>query len=256
METNLLLLLLVGACVGACAGYIGSFMVVKRMSLVGDALSHVALPGMAIALALHFSPILGAFIALTIAVFGIWYFEETTSLYPEALVGLFFTFSLALGILITPEPELLEALFGNIEKINLAEGISAIMLSLLIIFLAKSIDKKVILSVISEELTVSSGIRKKVVNFIYLLLVGSIVALGVKFIGTLLMGALVIIPAASAKNISGSMKNYYLLSIMFGVISTVIGAYLASFFHISTGPIVVLAGVFIFLTTYTIKKFI
>src|SRR3972149_2293858 len=113
---NLLLLLAVGIFVGGASAYLGSFMVLKRMSLVGDALSHVALPGMAIAIALGLSPMLGAFVALIIATIGIWYFQETSEVYPEALVGVFFTASLAIGILITPEPDLLEALFGSIEK--------------------------------------------------------------------------------------------------------------------------------------------
>lgn len=255
LEANLLVLLLVGAFVGAAAGYLGSFMVLKRMSLVGDALSHVALPGMAIAIALHFSPMLGAFIALTIAVVGIWYFEETSNLYPETLVGIFFTTSLALGVIITPEPDLLEALFGNIEKINLTEAVAAIIFSILIILLTKFIAKKLLLGIISDELVRSLRISSKKINLIYLLLVGSIVALGVKFVGTLLMGALVIIPAASAKNISKNINGYYLLSIFFGVISSLIGISIASYFHISSGPIIVLSSIFIFILTYLAKKF-
>jgi ABC-type Mn2+/Zn2+ transport system permease subunit len=147
MESNLLFQVAVGAFVGAAAGYLGSFMVLKRMSLVGDAMSHVALPGMAIAIALNFSPIIGAVIALTFAVIGIWYFSETSSIYPEALVGVFFTASLAIGILITPEPDLLEALFGNIEKITFIEGLIAIGLTLLIILMTRSIAKSLILGV-------------------------------------------------------------------------------------------------------------
>src|SRR3972149_4318490 len=123
MEINLLILLATGVLVGASSGYIGSFMVLKRMSLVGDALSHVALPGMAIALLYGFSPIYGALIALSLAVVGIWYLGQHSEVYPEALVGVFFTASLAIGILITPEPELLEALFGNIESIKFIEGL-------------------------------------------------------------------------------------------------------------------------------------
>src|SRR3990167_10015936 len=123
METNLLLIIFTSLLVGASSGFLGSFMVLKRMSLVGDALSHVALPGMAIALTLAINPMLGALVALTLAVIGIWYLGEKSEIYPEALVGVFFTASLAIGILVTPEPELLEALFGNIEKVTRVDGI-------------------------------------------------------------------------------------------------------------------------------------
>ncbi len=251
----LLILFLTGAFVGAAAGYLGSFMVIKRMSLVGDALSHVALPGMAIALALNSSPILGAFIALVIAVIGIWYFQKTSTLYPEALVGIFFTASLAIGILVTPEPELLEALFGNIRTLSVIESIAAICLSLVVILVTATISKKLVLSTISEELAQSLKTSVSSTNLIYLLLVGTVVAIGVKFVGTLLMGALVIIPAASAKNISRGLKSYYFWSTFFGVASAVFGLLIADLCRISPGPIVVLTGIGFFLVTYLVKSF-
>ena len=250
---SIVILLLTGGVLGAAAGYLGSFMVLKRMSLVGDALTHVALPGMALAFVFHVSPILGAFIALTIAVVGIWYFEETTQLYPEALVGIFFTTSLALGVLITPEPELLEALFGNIEKIQVSEAVVAIMLSFLVIIFTRRISSTLVLSIISKDLVRSVGVKMKSVNLLYLLLVGLTVALGVKFVGTLLMGALVIIPAASAKNVCRSMRTYQLFSAFFGSVSAIGGLACANLTHIATGPLVVLVSVVLYLATVVLK---
>jgi len=253
ISTNLLLIFLVATFVGVAAGYLGSFMVLKRMSLVGDALTHVALPGIAIALMLHRSPMLGAFIMLTVAVIGVWYLEKTSTVYAETLVGIFFTASLALGILITPEPDLLEALFGNIEKINLTEAIVAIAVSLILIFITKLISKKLILGIISDELAKSLKIPLDSINFVYLFLVGTIVAVGVKFVGTLLMGALVIVPAAAAKNISKSIKQYHLYSIVFGILSAGVGVAFSTTYHFPTGPIIVLASVLIFIVTYFFK---
>ena len=149
MNDEIFLLLITGALVGGVSGYLGSFMVLKRMSLVGDALSHVALPGMAIALILNINPMLGAFVALTLAVIGVWYLSEKSEIYPEALVGVFFTASLAIGILITPEPELLEALFGNFEKINLLDGVIIAASSVLIFTGVSLISKKLLLGIVS-----------------------------------------------------------------------------------------------------------
>src|SRR3989344_4429676 len=117
MSSLFLLQLAISGIIGIGAGYVGSFMILRRMALVGDALSHVALPGIALALIFHFNPFVGAFTALFIAVVGIWILERKTSLPSETLVGIFFTTALALGILLTPEPELLEALFGNINNV-------------------------------------------------------------------------------------------------------------------------------------------
>lgn len=253
-EPNVVLLLITGIFIGAASGYLGSFMVLKRMSLVGDALSHVALPGIAIALAWHVSPMFGAIIALTIAAFGVWYLEQTSTIYPEALVGVFFTGSLALGILLMPELELLEALFGSIETISLTDGLITIWLSIAILIFVFFISRQLVLSAISEELASSIGIATKRINLLYLLLVGAVVALGVKYVGTLLMGALVIVPAVSAKNISRSMNQYYLFSILFGILSTVIGALIASAYHLSSGAVIVLTSIAIFIITFIIMR--
>jgi ABC-type Mn2+/Zn2+ transport system permease subunit len=250
MTPSLTLLLLTGALVGAASGYLGSFMVLKRMSLVGDALSHVALPGLAIALMLHFDPILGAFTALTLAAIGIWYFQNHSTIYPDALVGIFFTASLAIGLLITPQPELLEALFGNIQNLNLTQGIMASAISLLLIFLTYKISKPLILTVLSEDLAKTTGLAGKYTQLVYLLLVATVVALGVKFVGTLLTGALVIIPAAAAKNLSRSLAGYSLWSIVFGCVSSVLGVFIASVTHSAPGPIVILTSVALFLLSH------
>ncbi len=254
MNTNLILLLITGALVGAVSGYLGSFMVLKRMSLVGDALSHVALPGMAIALILNLNPTLGAFVVLTLAVIGVWYLSEKSEIYPEALVGVFFTASLAIGILITPEPELLEALFGNFEKINLLDGVIIAASSVLIFTGVSLISKKLLLGIVSEDLAKAEGIKMKSINLIYLLLVGFVVALGVKFVGTLLMGALVVVPAVAAKNLSKSIKSYQFYGSLLGVISVVLGLLISNYFHFSSGPIIVLVSIFIFLLSYIFKK--
>lgn len=254
MNTNFLILLITGALVGAVSGYLGSFMVLKRMSLVGDALSHVALPGMAIALILNLNPMLGAFVALTLAVIGVWYLGEKSEIYPEALVGVFFTASLAIGILITPEPELLEALFGNFEKINIFDGVIITASSVLIFTTVSFISKRLLLGIVSEDLAKAEGINMKSINLLYLLLVGLVVALGVKFVGTLLMGALVVVPAVAAKNLSKSIKSYQILGSLLGVISVVLGLLISSYLHFSSGPIIVLVGIFVFLLSYVFKK--
>lgn len=254
METNLILILIVAALVGASSGYLGSFMVLKRMSLVGDALSHVALPGIAVALTFGINPMLGALLALILATFGIWYLGEHSEVYPEALVGIFFTASLSIGLLITPEPELLEALFGDIDKIGVTDGVMTIIGALVIFVFTLAISKKLILGIVSEDLAKSQGINVSKINLAYLLLVALVVALGVKFLGTLLTGAMVIIPAVAAKNLSKSIMQFQWLAVVLGVVSAILGIFTAKYFVISSGPAVVLVSVFLFLLSYIFKS--
>lgn len=252
--TNILFLILIGGLVGAASGYLGSFMVLKRMSLVGDALSHVALPGIAIALMFGLNPMLGAFVALAIAIIGVWYLSEKSDGYTESLVGIFFTASLAIGILITPEPEIFESLFGDIDRVTNMDGLFIIIGALLIFVITKLISKKLMLGIVSEDLAKAQKINVSSINLVYLLLVGLVVALGVKFLGTLLTGALVIIPAVTAKNIARSIRSYHIYSILIGFATSVIGILLARSFDLATGPLVVLSGIFIYIVSNLVAK--
>ena len=254
IDSNTLFLIFVGSLVGAASGYLGSFMVLKRMSLVGDALSHVALPGIAIALTIGINPMVGALVALFVSTVGVWYLSERSDVYPESLVGIFFTASLALGVLLTPEPELLEALFGNIDTITKIDGLIIVLGAVLIFMVTKMISKGIMLGIVSDDLAKSQNIKMSKVNLTYLLMVGLVVALGVKFLGTLLTGALVIIPAVIAKNVSKSLKYYHIISIALGIFCSAFGIVVAKYFGLPTGPVVILSGVFIYLFSFIFKK--
>jgi ABC-type Mn2+/Zn2+ transport system permease subunit len=251
---NIFYLLIIGALVGASSGFLGSFMVLKRMSLVGDALSHVALPGIAIALTFGINPMLGALAALVIAIFGIWYLGEHSEVYPDALVGVFFTASLSIGLLLTPEPDLLEALFGNIDKIGVWDGLIVAVGAIIIFAVTTMISKKLLLGVVSEDLAKSQKINIGKINLIYLLLVALVVALGVKFLGTLLTGAMVIIPAVTAKNLAKSIKSFQIYASIIGIVSAVLGILIAKSFGIASGPAVVLTSITLFIISYIFRQ--
>ncbi len=238
--------LVAGLFVGFASGYVGSLMVLKRMALVGDALSHVALPGLALGLLFNFNPFMGAFAFLFLAAILTWYIEGVAKLSPESIIGVLFVTALAVGILLTPEVDLLEALFGDITKLTLVDALIAIAVSVPIVVLARLLYRKVVLSLLSDELARSTGVHVSRVNLIYLLLVAIVVAVGIKIVGTILVGALVIIPAAAMKNVSRNLSEYALLSGLTGIASAVAGILLADFLGLPAGPLVVTAGTVIF----------
>lgn len=240
--------------VAVSAGLLGSFVILKRMSLAGDALSHVALPGIALALLLHINPFIGAFAMLLIAVIGIWFLKYQTTLSTDTLIGVFFTTSLALGLLFIPNQDILEALFGNITSLSLTESLVSIILSLAIVVTLLAIHKKLALNMFSEDLSHSIGINNKQLDFIFLFLFALTVALGIRFVGSILMGALVIIPAASAKNISRSLKTFMSLSVMFAVLSTIGGLALSRFFPVTPGPLFILSSATLFTLSLIARK--
>lgn len=245
MSTDIVIQLLGAAAIGLGAGILGALMVVRRMSLVGDALSHVALPGVAVALILHADPFLGAFLALAFAIVGIWLLERGTGLPSETLVGILFTTALAIGLLITPEPELLEALFGDVTTMTMTGMVASIVATVIVVFAVWRLAGVLIVSTVSRELAQASQMRPARADLIFFALVALVVALGIKVAGTLLTGSLVIIPAAAARNIAPSLRTYLFCSGLWGMLAAVAGVVASQALAIPPGPAIVLAaGVF------------
>lgn len=246
VDINFIIAISVAVVTGAVSGLLGTFMVLKRMSLVGDALSHVALPGIALALIFDINPFFGAFGLLALAIYLIWWLEEKTELPVDVLVGVFFTAALAIGIIIFPEQELLEALFGDIETINLNDGIIALGVLVAAIFITRLISKGLLIDIVSKDLAKVSDKRRSRNELIFLGLVALIVAVGIKVVGTLLMGALVIVPAAIGKNLGHSFSRYMNISILAGAFSAGAGILISRIYDIPPGPAVIGVAVVIF----------
>jgi len=249
----LILSLLTAVAVGVSAGYLGSLMVLEKMALVGDALSHVALPGIALGILYNFNPFIGAFAFLFVSAVLVWHLGRVTRLSFETIVGAMFTLSLAIGILLIPEPDLLEALFGDINTVTLLDTATAIVLSTAAVLATSVIYRNLVLGLISEDLAISKGINVARTNLLYLLLVSVVVAIGIKITGTLLVGFLVIVPAAAARNLSHALFRYSILSAAFGLVSSVAGVLLSDYSGIRAGPLVVLSGIVVFIATVLIK---
>lgn len=254
MNDQFLLSLIAGIFVGGVSGYLGSLMLTKRMALVGDALGHVALPGMGLALLLHQNVSIGAFVFLFLGILIVWAFEVRTFLPTELLVGVVFVTSLAVGFLITPEPELLEALFGDITRVSLRAAIAAVILSVGTFFLLRRIYKELLLANISRDLAKVQGIRIKANNFLFLLSIAIVVALGIRVTGSLLVGSLVIIPAAIARNISASLRGYAWWSVFFGIFGSVVGLFLYRRTGLPAGPLIIMVSAGCFLASLFFRR--
>lgn len=254
-DQKFVLPLIVALFVGGAAGALGSFMVMKRMALVGDALTHVALPGMGLALVLGYDPFWGALLGLVVTIVCIWQLRERSRLPFEALIGIFFTAALAVGVLVLPDHEVLEALFGDITSLHLFDALLSVGLAAVIWAGLVKIKSAVILTTVSEDMAKASGISVSRTNLFYLLLVALLVALGVKFVGALLMGALVVIPAAAAQNLARSFNGYLALATVFGIIGAVTGVFLHFVTGFSPGPLVVSVSVAIFFFSFIFRRY-
>lgn len=234
--------------VGAASGSVGPYILLRRMALVGDALSHVALPGIALAIMYRLDPFYGVVVFLIAAAFLIFWLEGRSRIPPDAIVGLLFTASLAIGILIIPNEDVVESLFGAFPVLSLPFLLvilsAAAVLSLLCFVLAR----RFLFLIVSPDLARVNGLGRKH-DLALLLIFAMIVALEIKLAGTLLMGALTIIPAAIARNISRSMRGYLILSSLLGAAISVGGMWIAGVLRLLPGPSIILFGVSLFLVS-------
>lgn len=239
--------------VAIASGLVGSFALMRRMALASDAISHVALPGLGIALLLEIEPLIGGAVALVFGALLIWAIEKQTKISTETVIGVIFSASLAIGSLITPNHELEEALFGEFQAPGLVEGIIGVIAALLIVAFIISYKEKMVLSLVSADVAKTIGLNVNVINLVFLILFSINVLLGLKFLGVLLMGALVIIPAAAAKNLAWNLNSDLVISVIVAVASAVGGFFASSFFGLVLGPTIIAFAAGLFLISMLAK---
>lgn len=245
--------LVIGAAVGIASGAIGAFIILKRMALVGDALSHVALPGIALALFYAIDPFWGVLIFVLAAAVIVWWLEGRTTLPADALVGLLFTTSLAVGVLTIPNDEIIHSLFGEFPALSPLAFILTTGLALAAAGMVIGFARQFLFRTTTPDLAQVHGLGRWF-DLLLLSLFALIVSLGIKLVGTLLMGALTIIPASIAKNIVRSMKGFIAVSTVLGGLISVTGLFIAHAFTFLPGPSIILFGVGLFLISLVLPR--
>ncbi|TET06802.1 metal ABC transporter permease [Candidatus Dependentiae bacterium] len=245
--------LIMGACIGGIAGYIGSLMVTKRMALMGGALGHLTLPGVSLGLLYGFDISLGALLFLGGGIFLIWLLEQRTKLPLEALTAVVFASSLAIAFLFLPEKEAYIALIGNISNIPFFAIISSVLISLIIFFIVRTIMPRLVLAGISSDLACMEGYNVSRLTLVYLVCIALVVAMGVRIVGGLMTAALVSIPACTSNNISKNLSRYCYASTLFGILSCIIGMSISLIVEIPAGPLIIITSSLFFLISLVFK---
>jgi ABC-type Mn2+/Zn2+ transport system permease subunit len=236
------------------AGLMGSFAVMRRMSLAADPLSHMALPGIGVALALHHQPIFGAVLALLVGAFLVWVLEDKAKAATEATIGVVFSAALAIGSLTTSGEDLIDALFGAGGAPTLAEVVFVLLAAIGIVAFAILERNRLVVMIISPDLARTAGVNVRRLDLAYLLLFALTIGIGLRYLGVLLMGALIIIPAVTAKGIARNLREMLVMSVALAVLATVVGASAAAWLQLETGPVVVLVAAACFLLSLLLPR--
>ncbi len=236
------------------AGLVGCFAVMRRMSLASDAMSHVALPGIGLALVLHVHPVLGGMAALLLGTLLIWTLERRTRIAAETVIGVVFSLALAVGAMLASGEDLVDALLGapgRLGPVELALGVAGAAAASAFVLARRS---RLVVALVSADMARTSGVAVDRLELGYLLAFSLTVALGLRYLGVLLMGSLIIIPAATAKHLARSLDQMFAIAVGAAVGSTVVGELLAARTGRPTGPVIIAVAAGLFLATLPIRR--
>ena len=242
------LLLVLALLFSLAAGLVGCIALMRRMLLAGDVISHLALPGLGLAFAFKLNPLLGGAATLFLGTFLVWQLQKKTGLATEAAIGVIFAASLAIGAAVTPSEDLAESLFGQLQGISPAGfllGLVAVLVVILSIFLLRD---QLSLSIFSTDLAAATGVKIARLDLYFLLLFSLTVLVGLRFMGSLLASALIIMPSATARQLSNKLSHFFLFAVLASLVSVASGFLLNGLvFRFSTaGPAIAILAAFLF----------
>lgn len=238
--------LLLASAAAVAAGLIGCFAVMRRMALAADALSHVALPGIGIALALHVHPLFGAVTMLFFGALLVWAIDDRSRLTTETIIGVVFSAALAIGSMLASGEDLIDALFGHAGTLSWPEAVFGLAVSAAVVVFVMRRKNALVVTLVSPDMARTAGIDVRRLDLFYLQMFALTIALGLRYLGVLLMGSLVIIPAATAKRLSNNLTQMLLVAAIVALAVTVLGTYLAVWLHRESGSLIVTLAVGVF----------
>jgi zinc transport system permease protein len=230
------------------AGVVGSFALMKRMLLASDVLSHLALPGLGIALLFKINPLVGGALSLFMGTMFVWKLQKRSTLATETVIGVVFAAALALGALVTPHEDLMETLFGDFPEIGVngfVFGVLAILAAVVFMILAR---ERLALVVFSEDLAAVAGINVNRMNLYFLLAFSLTILVGLRFMGALLSSALIIVPAAAGRQLSNRLSRFLLYSSLVSMASVLLGLLTNTYLlrRSSPGPTIAIISTLLF----------
>ena len=250
--------LISGIAVAVSCSVIGLFLVLRRQSLYGDALSHVAFGGITIGLFTNVYPIWTAFAVSILASLGIIKLRESTKIPGDSAVAVLLSAGLATGVVLIGlsggfSLDLYSFLFGSILLINYNDQLMILVLSSIILAIMYKTYRKFIYIAFDEEQAKVSGIDVTKLNYLFVVLAGVTVITSVRLVGVLLISSLIVIPNITAMMLGKGFKKTLLISIFTAVLSVIGGIVISYIMNLAPGGTIVLISVGTFLAVISIK---
>lgn len=250
---------LVGILLAVIIPCIGVIVVFKRLSLIGDALSHTSLAGVAIGLILGINPIVGAMAACLLAAFGIEAIRKRIPRYSELSIAIVLSVGVGLaGILsgfVKNAATFNSFLFGSIVAISDFETALVVGIAILVFLSFILLYKELFYIAFDEQAAALSGVPVRLVNTIFTILTAVTVSVASRTVGALIVSSLMVVPVATAMIMARSYKQTVIWSVICAVTATITGLFISYYADLKPGGTIVLTAVALFLMALLLKWF-
>lgn len=248
-----------GLFIALLASVSGVFVVLKRYSMISETLAHSALVGVAVGLVAGLNPLWVAVVMSIVSAWLIEYLRSSFSLYSDAILAIMLSGALAIAVIIVSlggafNNSLFSYLFGSILSVTNDDVITILIFGSIALVILLMFSKELYFIAYDEEVAKTSGIRVKALNFLLVTVVAIIIALSIRIIGSLLIGALMVIPTVAALQYRVGFVKTTFLSILFALISVACGMTLSFYFSLPSGATIVVCILSIFIFSLVLNK--
>ncbi len=250
--------LVVGISISICAALLGTSLVLKRNSMIGDGLSHVGFGACAIAIALNWAPLAFAIPIVIIASFLILKLSEKSKIHGDSAIALVASASLAIGYIVIHTSgtniDVENYLYGSILGITKQELIMSVSLSIVVIIAFVLLYNKIFAITFDESFMKSTGGKTEIYNIIISVLCSITVVLGMKLMGALLITSLIIFPTISARQVFKTYKSVIIASVIISVLCCMVGVIMNFYIDFPAGSTIVIVNLIVLLIFIAIGK--
>ncbi len=251
---------LAGSFIAALCAMLGLFLVLRKLSLIGDGLSHVSFGAIALGLFFGLYPFYVALPSVLIASYFILKLTEKARVYGDAAIGIVSSLSIAGGVILASlsrgfNVDLFSYLFGNILAISDREVFMSLGLSLAVLMVIMLLYNDLFSATFDEEYARATGIRTARLHLVLTSLTSVTVVLAIKVVGIMLVSALLILPAVAALQIAGGFRAAMSIAVVAAVTSVLVGITVSFFLDLPAGATIVMVNVVIFAAALAVRRF-
>ncbi len=238
--------------------FVGVFLVLKKHSMIGDALAHSSLAGVAIGLLLGYNPIISAFLFTSLCALLMEFLRNYYKKYSDLILVIILTLSVGIAITLISSGRIHanvnSFLFGSILTVSRNDLFTVLFLSVLTVILLYFLFQKLLYITFDEEGATISGINVKLINYVFAILVGCTISVSIRIIGMLVISSMIAIPVATSLQLNQNFKKTLLFSILFGSFDMLSGIMISYYIDCAPGGTIALVSVFTLIIVIIVKQ--